>query len=240
MVATWPWLESHGVYRQLAAVYVKGHWLDRMGIGAFKRSGDRVKWSGGMSAIQTQLNLPVHVAGKSALELWGFGHFATAEETRTIHFLGEPSTSLPKWFLAHDWGVKVQFSHANLFSGEQDLGLTVLEVSACPVTIATPERAALELLHGVPDKQDFSEAGLIMEGLATLRTDVLQELLEQCRSIKVKRLALLLAERYRLPWVSRLEPRRIELGSGKRQLVPGGRLDRKYQLTVPTEFLESR
>jgi len=135
--------------------------------------------------------------------------------------------------------VEVRFLTSALFMEDQGMGLTVREVQACPVTVATPERAVLELLKNVPREQDFAEAGLIMEGLATLRAELVQKLLEHCRSIKVKRLSLLLAERFHLPWVSKLDMGRINLGSGKRQLIPGGRLERKYQLTVPADFLES-
>ena len=52
----------------------------------------------------------------------------------------------------------------------------------------------LELLHLVPEKEPFDEAKLLMEGLTTLRPSVLQPLLENCNSVKAKRLFLSLAE----------------------------------------------
>jgi hypothetical protein len=59
-------------------------------------------------------------------------------------------------------------------------------------------------------------------------------LLEKCTSVKVKRLFLHLAELHRHPWVRQLDPTKVDLGSGKRALVPGGKLDPKYLITVPT------
>lgn len=50
----------------------------------------------------------------------------------------------------------------------------------------------LEMLHLVPLKVGFDEAWLVMGNLVTLRPEVVQGLLEACRSVKVKRL---------LPWL---------------------------------------
>jgi hypothetical protein len=60
-----------------------------------------------------------------------------------------------------------------------------------------------------------------------------QELLEQCTAIKVKRLFLSIAERVGHSWVECLDLTRVELGVGKRQVYKGGRLDPKYAITVP-------
>jgi len=53
----------------------------------------------------------------------------------------------------------------------------------------------MEMLHLVPGTVGFDEALLIMENLATLRLETVQRLLQACRSIKVKRLFLAMAER---------------------------------------------
>jgi len=55
---------------------------------------------------------------------------------------------------------------------------------------SAPERAAMEMLHLVPKEVGFDEAQLIVENLVALRADVVQRLLEACRSVKVKRLFL--------------------------------------------------
>ncbi|MGY0553876.1 type IV toxin-antitoxin system AbiEi family antitoxin domain-containing protein [Vreelandella sp. 2A-K22] len=58
-------------------------------------------------------------------------------------------------------------------------------------------------------------------------------LLRHCNSIKAKRLFLALADRYQHAWLRRLSLGEVELGSGKRVLVPGGRLHSIYQITLP-------
>ena len=78
-----------------------------------------------------------------------------------------------------------------------------------------------------------------MEGLGTLRPQVVQGLLECCRSIRVKRLFLWSAETYQHTWVSRLDKSRIEFGQGKRQIYNGGQFNRMYQITVPKPLPEA-
>jgi hypothetical protein len=95
----------------------------------------------------------------------------------------------------------------------------------------------MEMLHLVPKDIGFDEAQLIVENLVTLRPDIVQELLEICRSVKVKRLFLYMAERQEHTWLSKLDLSKIDLGKGKRMIVLHGRYDAKYQITVPADRL---
>jgi hypothetical protein len=72
-----------------------------------------------------------------------------------------------------------------------------------------------------------------MEGLGNLSPRKLQTLLVACRSVKVKRLFLWFAERHQHAWLKKLDRSRIDLGRGKRMLVRGGKLDPKFNITVP-------
>lgn len=72
-----------------------------------------------------------------------------------------------------------------------------------------------------------------MESLLTLRPALVQKLLEACRSVKVKRLFMYMAERGSLSWVEQLDLTKVDLGRGDRTVVEGGRLDPKYRITVP-------
>ncbi len=74
-----------------------------------------------------------------------------------------------------------------------------------------------------------------MENLATLRAELVQKLLENCHSIKVKRLFMYMAEKIAHSWVEELNTDRLDFGSGKRVIVPNGVLDKKYQITVEHE-----
>ena len=91
----------------------------------------------------------------------------------------------------------------------------------------------LEMLHLVPRKVGFDEARLVMGNLVTLRPEVVQGLLEACRSVKVKRLFLYMAESHEHAWLSKVDLSKVDLGKGKRMIVPHGRYDSKYRITVP-------
>jgi hypothetical protein len=107
------------------------------------------------------------------------------------------------------------------------------------VDISSAERAVLEYLDGFPEDGSFEEARELVEGLTTLRLEVLQSLLEMCSSVKVKRIFLYLADQAKHPWRAELKDQRIELGRGKRSLVRKGKFDARYQITVPADPVES-
>ncbi len=108
-----------------------------------------------------------------------------------------------------------------------------------PLTLSTPERAVLEMLDGLPHEASFEQADKFFESLITLRPRRLQTLLADCKSIKVKRL-FFFADRHQHPWRKHLDKDVIDLGRGKRSLVPGSRLDPTYLITVPEEFHGNR
>jgi hypothetical protein len=58
-------------------------------------------------------------------------------------------------------------------------------------------------------------------------------LLSHCNSVKVKRLFFWFAEHHNHAWLQKIDQSAIDLGKGKRMLVRGGKLDPKYNITVP-------
>jgi hypothetical protein len=235
-VGTLPWLARQGVYQQLAYQYERSAWLDRIGRGAYIRAGDSVNWPGAVYAIQSQLKLPIHVASKSALELKGYEHFVVAGKGAYLYLFSPTLRHLPTWFTQYPkWDRRIFFYHTRLFKKDTKIGLSQQEWGSFSLEVSAPERAILEVLHLVPQEQSFEEARLLMEGLTGLRPKLVQTLLEQCTSIKVKRLFLHLAERCNHGWAGMLNPKKVNLGSGNRVIVPGGRLDPKYRITVDRE-----
>jgi len=69
--------------------------------------------------------------------------------------------------------------------------------------------------------------------LTNLRPQLVQTLLQHCRSVKVKRLFMGLAEGCNLPWVERIDLSKVNFGKGKRVVVKGGHFDPKYNITLP-------
>jgi hypothetical protein len=228
------YLNTLGFGRDLLVKYKNSGWLEPFGRGAYIRSGDKVDWLGALYTLQTQLKLSVHAGGKTALERKGYAHYLPAKQNR-VFLYGPRGLTLPAWFKGGRFAVQFVVTRTNLFPMDTREGFTELKEKDFSVTISAPERAALEMLHLVPKNIGFNEAQLIMENLVTLRPDVVQALLEICRSVKVKRLFLYMAERQEHIWLSKLDLSKIDLGKGKRMIIPRGRYDAKYQITVPAD-----
>jgi hypothetical protein len=231
-VALSSWLESQGVYQQLAHKYEQTQWFERVGYGAFVRSGDKVDWQGALYAIQTHASLPIHAAAKTALELHGITHFVAAGR-RNLFLFGAPRAALPSWFKKKDWGVTIRYATPELFSGPHDQGITEKTYGDFSIRVSSLERAILELLYLVPAQQQYEESKQLFEGLRALRPSLVQSLLENCKSIKVKRLFLHLAEATGQSWFEDLKIAKIDLGKGKRVIAEGGHFDSKYNISVP-------
>jgi hypothetical protein len=75
-----------------------------------------------------------------------------------------------------------------------------------------------------------------MQSMTMLRPTRVATLLKACTHIKAKRLFLFLAEHYQHPWLKKLDISEVDTGRGKRSVVPGGKLDATYMITVPERF----
>jgi hypothetical protein len=236
-VAVYEWLNKQGAYYQLVDKYVKSGWLRRIGKGAFVRLGEQIDWTGGLYAIQNNMNLPVHASGITALQLQGYAHFIPLGPDSKIYLAGTPGTNLPKWFLDYPWQVDIRFKTSTLFGNSGDIGVVSQGIKAYEIRISVPERAMMEFLSDVPNEASIEHAHLLMEGLTTLRAGFIQKLLEECRSVKVKRVFLFLAEYCNHKWFTKLDTSKLNLGKGKRMVVKDGKLDSKYLITVPSDLV---
>lgn len=234
MVATSEWLGARGITPQDVRNYVGSKWLVSLGRGAFKRPSETVTWQGALYSIQKQLGLPVHIGALTALEMTGHQHYLRLGGSK-VYLFSEPNALLPKWFRAH-WGDKVRHIQTKLLPAQ--MAMTTKETpEGLPLACASPERAILEALHLAPKHFDLVELALIIEGMVNLRPKVMQELLEVCASIKVKRLFLYLAERAGLRVIQHLDLSRIKIGTGKRAISESGRLTSRYGLLLPEELV---
>ena len=229
-VGTLRWLNSKGVDRRLADKYVQSGWLNRMGHGAYLRAGSTVDWLGGVQTLQTQLGLDIHPGAITAIELRGYAHYLALGGPEVILF-GKPGTKLPAWFADHQWSQPVTLVTTNVFT-EPNKATSMVKSEGVELEVATLERATFEMMYLVPKRQSYEEALQVMESFTSLRPQVVQRLLENCTSVKTKRLFMHAAERLDHPWLSRLDLSNVDFGSGRRTIHAGGRLDKKYNLVV--------
>lgn len=232
-VALAKWLENLDISRELQKNYKKSGWLEKLGPGAYKRPADQVTWQGGLYAIQQQAKLKIHAGALTALSLQGQSHYfrVSSEE---IFLFSTHKTILPQWFKAYGWGQKVQYIKTAFLP--EDLGLNQYEVKNFSITISAPERAILECLYLAPAKLDLIECYHLMEGLSNLRPKLMQELLEKCSSVKVKRLVLLMASKAQHQWLTFIDLKKIDLGKGDRSITKGGVYNAQFHISIPKEL----
>lgn len=215
------------------------------------RKGGHFQWEGVVHSLQVGEGMPLHVGGRFALSLEGHEHYLRLGDAGTIILYGPVQP--PGWLGKLPMEQRFEF----LGSGKFDLpplsfvaevpeevlsenGLAWHPVAASPnaLVYSTPERAILELCSSVSDAALVYEADALIQGMATLRPHRISRMLRYCGSIKAKRLFLALAERHRHAWFSHVSLDGVDLGRGKRALVPGGRLHPTYQITLPGDLDE--
>ncbi|MEQ1931453.1 MAG: type IV toxin-antitoxin system AbiEi family antitoxin domain-containing protein [Parvularculaceae bacterium] len=240
LLADSAWMEARGYSSALRSQYVSAGWLDSPTRRVYRRSRTPLTWQQVVISLQTLLDRPLAVGGRTALEQQGYAHYLPAT-IREVHLYGPKRP--PTWLATLPLDVTfIWHNSLRLFpidAASMPEPSTVM-ISAADVTFplrySSKERAVIELLDELPARESFHQVDALMEGLSDLSPRRLQTLLESCTSVKVKRLFLFFADRHRHAWRVRLDVSRINLGKGKRVLVRGGRLDPHYNLTVPSDL----
>lgn len=231
-VTTSAYLHSHGFSDALIYQYKQSHWIKSIGRGAFLQEGDNVDWLGGVYTMQMQAKSDIHPAGKTALQLLGRTHYVPFSY-HNIFLYSSTTSRIPTWFYKLEDADKCIFRPTNLFSEYSEKYFVLHETKSFSIKISSPELAAFEMLHNLPQKQTFDEAYKIFETFTTFRTELVQNLLERCYSIKVKRLFLFFADQTEQIWFKKLDLNNVNLGRGKRVIDKYGKLDKNYLITVP-------
>ncbi len=227
------WMVSNGYSYSLLRKYKQNRWLESVGDGAFKRPSEDINWQGAIYSIQKQTDLNVHVGGLTALSLHGVSHYIRSGK-EVVNLYSPLEVRLPSWFFKYQWNAEILHTKSAFLP--LSIGLTNKGKGQFPLTISTVERAFLECLYQTPDKMDLIEAYHIMSGLINMRPRLLNQLLDQCRSIKVKRLFLYIAEKANHQWFSHLNLKELDLGTGDRSIVKNGVYNSKYKITIPKEI----
>jgi len=230
------WLQDRGYSRQLLYRYVKSNWLKSVGGGNYSRQTTEITWQGLIASLQQINKNSLHVGAETALNLQGFAHYLRLKGEKQIFVFTE--SPAPSWVKSVPLDNSLQFIHKQLFAKQEKTGLTKIPspVKNWPLILSTPERAILESLLFVKDAHSFTFAAELMEGLTILRPRIVNALLKNCKHIGVKRLFMFLAEYHNHPWFNKIEKQSLELGHGQRAIIAGGKLNKKYLITVPEKF----
>ena len=148
------------------------------------RSGESVDYKGALYALQEQAGLSVHIGGRTALSLLGQAHYLELAQTTAVLF-GDAGEILPSWFKKYDWGVKLEYHKTSFLPPE--IGMTDVFFGHVFNKGSGAGAGAHGMFISRTPKQDLLECYDLMEGLNNLRPERVQELLENCKSVKVKR-----------------------------------------------------
>lgn len=262
LVASAGWLDKHDYRSNLVAHYVASNRLESPARGVYRVPGPPLKWQAVVASLQLIEGSWSHIGGRTALVQRGLGHYARLGGAETICLYG-PDT-LPHW--VNKLGVperieqrrdsafgKLRVRRDNegalrRFEGEtpvaaDELGsFGLMEIKwgtwDWPLIFASEERAIIEMLQYVPERESIYEAWVLLQGLVNLRPERVSALLRACKSIKAKRLFLALAARQKHAWFRYLDLKDVDRGKGKRSLFPGGKLDPMYEITLPADLDE--
>lgn len=244
------WMERNGYSRALRHQYVSAEWLEQPARSVYRRPWGEMTWEQVVISLQTLMAHPVTIGGRTALELQGYAHYLPQSQNDIHLYSDKPlpgwlhKLDLPQTFIVHNRsrflplpeksgaGLPLS-SKGETLSIDDSLKITLWGQWNWPLIESAPERAILEVMDELPKNETFHMADMLMEGLVNLRPRRLQALLEQTSSVKVKRLFLFFAERHGHAWFTQLDSQKIDLGSGKRVLVQNGKLNKKYQITLP-------
>jgi len=224
------WLLNEGYSLDLQKYYRKSGWLKALENGAMFRSNNQPSYVGGVYALQKQSGLSVHPGGRTALALQGRAHYIELN-TALVWLFGGEKEKLPTWFRKHKWDQLIHYKASSFIPKE--LGLAELSLTGFSIKVSSPARAIMECLYLAPENFDLVECYELMENLNDLRPTLVQELLEACTSIKVKRLFLFMADKLNHSWYKHVNLSKVDLGKGKRSLVKDGVYISKYQITLP-------
>lgn len=249
------WLKEHGYSRQLLSHYVSAGWLDQPARGVYRRPRGSLTWQQLVVSLQTFLDYPLVVGGRTALELHGYAHYLSQKQMQ-VHLYGPKPP--PGWlknlkpgprfkyhndqrlFRKHLVETEFQKLRKGKAQSKDSLALSLAELPSGQwdwmLILSTPERALLELLDELPKHETFHQVDMLMQGMTNLSPRRLQKLLADCKSVKVKRLFFYFADRHSHAWLKPLKNEKFDLGTGKRMLVKGGKLDQTYQITVPEDL----
>ena len=246
------WLKTQSIDSKSIYNYVARGWLERIVRGVYRRpapedaqGASEVSWNVTLLSLQRIMRYGVHLGGESALDLAGYSHYLSLGGAPQVHFYG----AAPTWLKRLPTETRMVVHRTSLFGGAPS-GISDADTDAqeppgavnvwrWPIRASSPERAILEALDELPNHASFNNLGKIFEGLSRLRPKCLMKLLALCRSVKVRRLFFVFADRYKHPWRKHLDTSRIDFGSGPRALVEGGRFHRTYRIYVPGEFAPS-
>jgi hypothetical protein len=209
--------------------------LRPLGVGAYIRGTDSPLFVAAVEALTEQLGYPVHIGGKTALDIQGVAQYLSLGAGGTTWLFSPNKIKLPAWFVKMQWSTNPVLVQTHFIASELDSNIRQISLDGFNVRVSARELAILEAILLIGRDHRFEEIDEIFESLLTLNGEKIQFLLQHCSSIRVCRIFLYLADKHGHPWCNKIDESKLALGKGKRMVVKDGQYDSKYRITVPRE-----
>lgn len=233
-----PWLIENGISYSLASKYANSGWLKKVSNGVYYRPNpyqdSLPDWTDALTAITHQLNRHPHIAGLTSLKYQGLSHYLQLGKEQ-VWLGGESKNALPTWFrefACSPW----LFIGTSKLAAQSEKDFTQITVQGKELRASSPELAAYEVVNAIGKHISFEHAAELFQGLTNLSPRKVQSILTRSKAVQTNRVFLFLSHYYHHQWTKRLDETQITLGTGKRQVVAQGRLESRYQITVPEPF----
>jgi len=230
------WMVGNCISTKEQMSYVASGWIERFAQGVYYRIGETPTLFAAVASYNEQLGKNCFIGASTALDIQGYSHFVAMGKPNAFLFTSK-TERLPNWLLEHEWDMNIHYSTTKIF-GNNMLGVERINVSALVLPVSSPERAFMECLHLAPKYYSVMDLYYIMEMFTTIRPQLIQQLLEQCTSLKVKRLFMFMADKSKHQWFHSLNRSQIDLGEGKRLFAKNGVYSSNYLITIPKELVE--
>ncbi len=227
------WLKENGYSDQLVSKYRQSGWLTSLAKGVMYRTGDTLSAYAALYCYNEQLGEDVRIAAHSALELFGFNHYVPMG--KPILMVTGSKQGFPEWIYGDFFDRTIKSFGTKIFSNIQT---SKVQIGGLTLLVSSPEQAFMECLLLAPIQYNYMDLYYIMEQLTSLRAEIVQELLESSKNIRVKRMFLYMAEKAGHYWFEMLDIEKINIGTSKLQLAEKGTYVSKYKITVPKELTE--
>lgn len=241
------WLAAQGISRALVTRYVKSGWLLRVAHGLYRRPTQALQldpsalpdWETLVLSMQRLMGHAMHVGGSTALRKHGHGHYVPMGRMDRVFVY---AAQFPGWLKSVDTNAVFELRNRKLFA-QPDIGLEDevpirgTTLMRQPLILSAPERAVLEAIKELPDVESFHTVDVMFEALVNLRPRRIMALLEACASVQVKRLFFVFADRHNHAWRKHVDAEAVDLGSGDRSFVKGGKLHPRYRITIPDDLM---
>ncbi len=242
LLSEWP----QGALRTAVAIGKEGYsmgWLDyqrnrgsllRFAPNIVGRPGDVISVWSALYALNHDVGFSTHIGGLAALQIHGLEQPLRRESVFTLFGTED---RLPNWFTEYGWKEKVIYKACRmLFQKGFDGGIVSHKHQGFFVRVSSPLRAIFEYLHYVPRENSLNDAKRYLSLLGDgAEGDVIRFLLG-CRSFKVKRLFLVIAERVGASWFNELNFSNVDIGDSIQYISANGVRNDKYKLYLPKSF----